>query len=145
MLVGCSFQGTQEGANAVPRDAGATLPARDAVDLRIVRAVRDGTGRIIEKETDLAPHERWPDYRSLPEPADRDEDGLPDFWETQFGLDPTDARDRMKLSAGGYANMEHYFNNTHPQGLDEPLVCIAATISRASPAEAGEWVVRRTG
>jgi hypothetical protein len=37
-----------EAYNLVLRDAGATLPARDAVDARIVREVRTGTGHIVE-------------------------------------------------------------------------------------------------
>ena len=40
------------------------LPARDTVDSRIVASVRSRSGRVIEKETDLAAAERWPDYRS---------------------------------------------------------------------------------
>jgi hypothetical protein len=32
----------------VLKDAGDTLPARDAVDLRVVREVREGSGRIIK-------------------------------------------------------------------------------------------------
>ena len=72
-------------------EVGATLPARDAVDARILAHVRSGTGGVIEKESSLSPGERWPDYRSLPRPADRDGDGMPDFWEEQFGLNPDDA------------------------------------------------------
>ena len=67
--------------------------------------VRHGTGKVIEKETDLPADQRWPDYRALPAPADSDGDGLPDFWEKQFGLDPNDAKDSAKISAGGYANI----------------------------------------
>jgi len=37
-----------EAYNLVLRDAGATLPARDGVDARVVREVRTGTGRIVE-------------------------------------------------------------------------------------------------
>lgn len=40
--------------DAVLAGAGATLPARDAVDLRIVTDVRAGTGRIIDSTDDLA-------------------------------------------------------------------------------------------
>jgi hypothetical protein len=121
------------------------LPARDAVDLRITRAVREGTGRIVEKETDLGPRERWPDYRSLPPPADADADGIPDFWETQFGLDPREAADSMQISAGGYANIEHYFNNTKLRADPKPIVYVSTTVSRASEGQPGEWRVTRTG
>jgi len=141
------LQAAREALEATLAEAGATLPARDAVDLRIVNDVRNGTGKVIEKETDLPPDQRWPDYRSLPAPTDSDGDGLPDFWEKQFGLDPNDAKDGAKISAGGYANIEHYFNNTDPTGGSKPVVFIAATVSRALPkrGQAGEWRVMRTG
>jgi hypothetical protein len=141
------LQSAEEAFETVLAEAGATLPARDAVDLRIVNDVRNSTGKVIEKETDLPADQRWPDYRSLPTPADSDGDGLPDFWEKQFGLDPNDMKDSAKISAGGYANVEHYFNNTDPTGGTKPIVFIAATVSRALPkrGQAGEWRVTRNG
>jgi len=139
-------QTAEEAYAAVLAEVGATLPARDAVDLRIVNGVRTNTGKILHKETDLPPDQRWPDYRSLPPLADRDHDGIPDFWEKQFGLNPDDPSDSAKLS-GGYANIEHYFNNTDPTGGMTPLVFVSATVSRAlgHGHQAGEWRVTRTG
>jgi len=141
------LQTAEEAYNAVLNDVGATLPARDAVDFRIVNSVRASNGKILEKETDLPEDQRWPDYRSLPPPADADGDGIPDFWEEQFGLNPKDAGDASKISAGGYANIEHYFNNTDPTGQGATLVYVSATVSRALPKEeqAGEWRITRTG
>jgi hypothetical protein len=140
-------QSAAEAYKTVLAEVGATLPARDATDLRIVRGVRDGTGRILQKETDLPEDQRWPDYRSLPAPADSDHDGIPDFWEKQFGLDPQDPADSAKISGGGYANIEHYINNTDPTGGNTPIVFVSAMVSRAIvPAkQAGEWRVTRTG
>lgn len=139
------MQSAQEAFDAVLADAGATLPARDPVDLRVVRSVRDGAGGIIEKETDLRENERWPDYRSLPSPADADGDGLPDFWEAQFGLSAHDPGDSARIAANGYANIEHYFNNTPPRTDTKPVVFVAATVSRAQSNQLGEWRVTRTG
>jgi len=130
---------------AVLADAGATLPARDAVDLRITNTVAVGGGKVIQKETDFPEGQRWPNYRSLPPPQDSDGDGLPDFWEKQYGLDPADAKDSAQIAAGGYANIEHYINNTHPRGGVEPIVFVAATVSRAKGTQAGEWKITRTG
>jgi hypothetical protein len=42
-------QPAREAYELVLREAGATLPVRDAVDRRVVREVRDGTGKIIER------------------------------------------------------------------------------------------------
>ena len=138
----------------VLQEAGATLPARDSVDLRIVESVRRRTGHIIGRETDLAESDRWPDYRTLPPPADADRDGLPDFWEAQFGLDPKNPADSAALAAGGCANIEHYFNNTDPRlnpaapaSSARPVVMIAASVSRADARaqRKGEWRVTRVG
>jgi pectate lyase len=136
------LQSAAEAYAAVLDDVGATLPARDPVDLRITAGVRNGTGRILGKETDLA--SAWPTYHSLPKPADADGDGIPDFWEAQFDLNSQDATDAAQLS-GGYANIEHYFNSTDPRGGATPVVFIAATISRARHDRPGEWRIVRNG
>jgi hypothetical protein len=140
-------QSAVEAYETVLAEAGATLPARDAVDLRIVNEVRSGTGHVIEKETDFPPQQRWPQYHALPAPADADADGIPDYWEEQFGLDRNDPADSMKLAAGGYANIEHYFNNTDPKGGSTPIVSVAASVSRAHGhgAQPGVWRVMRSG
>jgi hypothetical protein len=145
--VATNTQSAAEAYEVVLAEAGATLPARDAVDLRIVNEVRNGTGHVIEKETDLPPDQRWPQYVALPAPTDSDADGIPDYWEEQFGLDKNNPADSMAVSAGGYANIEHYFNNTDPKGGSTPIVFIAASVSRALPqnARAGELRVTRTG
>ena len=139
------LQSAAEAYETVLAESGATLPARDAVDLRIVNSVRNGTGKVIERETDFPEDERWPDYRSLPPAKDSDGDGLPDFWEKQFGLKPGDPGDSAKISAGGYANIEHYFNNTDPTGGATPIAFVSATVSRAKKNQPGEWRVSRTG
>jgi hypothetical protein len=140
-------QTAQEAYETVLADAGATLPARDAVDLRIVTQVRTGAGRIIGKETDLPADQRWPDYRSLAAPVDRDADGIPDYWEGQFGLKELNAADGTAITAGGYANVEHYFNNTDPLGGSMPLVYVSGEVSRAlaGAGQAGALKVTRTG
>jgi hypothetical protein len=140
------LQGAGDAYDSMLDDAGATLPSRDSVDLRITKSVRDGSGKVIEKETDLAEGERWPDYRSLPPPQDTDKDGIPDFWEKQFGMDPNDPADSAKISHG-YANIEHYFNNTDPTGGLTPIVYISASVSRAlaNQEQSGEWRVTRNG
>lgn len=137
---------------AVLDDAGATLPARDAVDLQIVTDVRNGTGRVIQKETDLPAGQRWPDYRTLPPLPDWDRDGIPDFWAVQFGLDPKHSG-ASAISPSGYANIEHYLNNTDPRaariesGTGAPIVFVSATVSRCRPGAGplGEWRFTRTG
>ncbi|WP_417738933.1 hypothetical protein [Rosistilla oblonga] len=84
---------------------GATLPKRDAVDIRIVDDVRNGTGVMINDPAEVG---GWPTL----EPgtvADRDRDGMPDAWELQHGLNPNDAADAMQdMNGDGYVNLEQY-------------------------------------
>jgi len=48
---------------------------------------------------------------------DADEDGIPDYWETQFGLNPNDASDAALDSDGdGTANLQEFRAGTHPKG-----------------------------
>jgi hypothetical protein len=45
-------------------------------------------------------------------PADADNDGIPDFWETAMGLNPNDPADATKDFDGtGYTNIEKYVND----------------------------------
>lgn len=89
--------------------AGASLPNRDAVDLRVVNDVRQGTGSTINSQADVG---GWPELKSVAAPADQDKDGMPDDWETQHGLNPADPADGPKTPEGaqGYTNLEIYLN-----------------------------------
>lgn len=96
--------------------SGATLPARDAVDKRViemVKAGKPGKGNGIIKD----PNEvgGWPKYQAGEAPADSDHDGMPDWWEKKYGLDPKDASDAaMDKDGDGYTNVEEYLNGTDP-------------------------------
>jgi hypothetical protein len=92
---------------AVLVHAGAVLPARDAVDRRIVNDVRQGTGRIVDSQEDVG---GWPELRSTDPPADADRDGLPDDWERAHNLGPANPTDGRRAAAGGYTNLEIYLN-----------------------------------
>ncbi len=134
-----------EAFETVLAEAGATLPARDAVDLRIVNDVRHGSGAVINFETDISPAGRWQVYHSLPSPADSDGDGIPDYWQEQFSLPKNSAM--QDTDGDGYTNIEEYANNTDPRGGSQPLVYISAGISRAyrEGGRPGELLVHRTG
>ena len=129
-------------------EAGCTLPSRDAVDARIVRDIREGTGAVVNFETDIPEPGRWQTYHSLPAPRDSDGDGIPDYWEEQFGLDKANPADAMLDSDGdGYSNIEKFLNNTDPRGGSTPIVYISASGSRAyrQDGHAGELRFSRTG
>ena len=118
-------QQTAEDAYAsVLAHAGASLPKRDAVDIRIMDEVRKGYATykgpsyelrrkvadptknhgIIDSQNDVG---GWPELQSLPAPADRDQDGMPDAWE----LAPADPADRNLVAPDGYTRLEHYLNS----------------------------------
>lgn len=108
--------GTQSAEDAyglVLADAGATRPARDAVDLRVLREVADGTAAcgdhgIIDRPGDAG---GWPLLAAEAPPDDTDRDGMPDAWEEAHGLDPRDASDGTAHGVhAAYSNLETYLN-----------------------------------
>lgn len=98
---------------ALLADVGATRPARDAVDARILGLIERGEGEIIDSQTEVGD---WPDLATAGPPADDDRDGMPDAWERAHGLDPADGADhRADADADGYTNLEEWLNETDPR------------------------------
>jgi len=57
----------------------------------------------------------WVELKSGAAPADADDDGMPDVWEKQKGLNPADASDASADRNGdGYTNLEEYLNELAP-------------------------------
>lgn len=94
--------------------AGASL-VRDAVDLRIVEEVKNGTASfgknkdgIIDSQNDVG---GWPELKTVPAPTDSDNDGMPDDWEQKNRLNPNDASDAARYTLSKtYTNIEVYIN-----------------------------------
>lgn len=87
-------------------EAGASL-WRDSVDERIINEILTRTGGLIVSQDDVG---GWPELPSLPAPLDSDLDGMPDFWELSYRLNPFDPSDRNGYRfVGGYTNLEVYF------------------------------------
>jgi hypothetical protein len=74
---------------------------RDPMNLRTIGEVQDGTGSLGRQDDALI--EDGPAA-----PADGDEDGMPDEWETAQGLDPSDPSDALALTTSGYTQIELY-------------------------------------
>ncbi len=56
-----------------------------------------------------------------PPPVDTDSDGMPDSWETQYGLDPNDSSDAAQdLDGDGYTNLEEYNGGWDPTNPNSP-------------------------
>lgn len=124
-------QTAQEAFAAVLAGAGAPLPERDAVDVRISDEVRRGVATfegvayrrnkrpfavdapcgIIDSQNDVG---GWPELLGADAPLDSDHDGMPDAWESSCGLDPHDAADGKVVTSDGYTNLEHYLNSLAP-------------------------------
>ena len=61
-------------------------------------------------------------------PGDSDGDGIPDWWELRFSLDPLDATDATRDSDGdGRSDLQEYQQDTHPRGLFTRYLAEGAT------------------
>jgi hypothetical protein len=128
----------EEAYKFVTTNAGATLPKRDPVDVRITEQARTGKiaydvaintennyqfeHRKLPKDsyklgiiTDVSQVGGYPEYTGTPY-KDSDNDGMPDDWEIKYKLNPNDASDAVKdLNGDGYTNIEKYINNIDPK------------------------------
>lgn len=97
----------------VMQNVGVIAPHRDYHELRVLGQVAgqerfEGTG-IIDNVEQVG---GWPTLKSKTPPADSDHDGMPDHWEKEHGLNPTNAADGNKDRDGdGYTNLEEYLNS----------------------------------
>ena len=103
---------------AVVKWAGASL-AKDDVDKRISADVDAGTGAIINDIDDVKAKygKAWPEYKAsdaqIAQAKDTDRDGMPDAFETLFGLNPASAADGNQITLdknGRYTNLEMYLH-----------------------------------
>lgn len=111
-------QSAEVAYEVVLKQAGATLPRRDAADERVVQQVRTGqvgVGGVWGANTGIidsaAQVGGWPTLKTGKVPVDTDKDGIPDAWEIAHKLNPNDPKDgRMMAKGSGYTNLEVYLN-----------------------------------
>ena len=113
----------EDAFTAVTGHAGASFD-RDATDERITRNAINGTydyngskgstDGLIDSQEDVG---GWDDYSATDDEIaaneDSDGDGMPDLFETEFGLDPDDASDASDMTLdpyGRYTNIEMYLH-----------------------------------
>lgn len=107
-------QSANEAYTSVLKYAGASLK-RDAVDIRIVSEVENGTPSSKDSTNGIVDSQKqvggWPSYSGMPL-ADTDKDGMSDEWELLKGLDPEDKSDAIKYNLSPeYTNLEVYINS----------------------------------
>lgn len=94
---------------------------RDQVTLRTIEEVRMGTGQW-GRNGPLVPADEWfmQGLAATSPPKDSDRDGMPDVWEQQHRLNPTDPSDANRIVANGeskddlhagYSYVEYYIND----------------------------------
>ncbi|MDR3118961.1 MAG: polysaccharide lyase [Mediterranea sp.] len=128
----------QDAYTFVLDNVGANIPRRDAVDERIIKTVKTGEPFYTANASDYAFDAKYvkrrlpadsykqgiitdirqvgglPGYNGTPY-TDTDKDGIPDAWETKYGLNPNDPSDAVKDCNGdGYTNIEKYINGIDP-------------------------------
>ena len=97
-------------------NVGATLPKRDSADQRIVADVKQHKGKIINHPRQVG---GWPILQSADPYPDSNNNGMPDEWEKQYGLDLNDTTSGNRDTDGdGYTEIEEYLNGTNPATRD---------------------------
>lgn len=104
-------QSAEDALVSVLSQAGASY-ARDQIDSRIVVEVENGTATfgtgIINSQIEVG---GWPVLKTGIVKPDADQDGMPDNWEVEMGLNPNNADDASTRTLDiGYSNIEIYLN-----------------------------------
>ena len=116
-LPAINLQSSLDAYNSVMGSVGASIPARDTLDTRIINNVKNRTGKIIDVQGNY-PHgtaystskAAWPTLLQGTAPADTDNDAMPNWWETNELLNPNNATDRNNYGFDGYTMIERYLN-----------------------------------
>ncbi len=88
-------------------NAGANPTNRDEVDQRIIDLVENHQGRVVNSVAEAG---GWGARPNFVAPTDTDRDGMPDWFENQFGFDRTRADSNGDRDGDGFTNLEEYIN-----------------------------------
>lgn len=91
---------------------------RDAYDAMLVKEAREGTclfgkNGLIDNQYECVyadGSDSWPVLQSYEPDEDTDGDGIPDWWENAYGLNPNDPTDGNNVNYEGYTYLEVYLN-----------------------------------
>lgn len=114
---------------------GAIIPARDEVDLRAVQSTKNrelinGGKGAVDSQSEVG---GWPVLNGAPYPTDTDNDGIPDLWEEQYGLDAANPADASLYSSNGYMWIEEYINSFYADIPGFEMNIVPATVITPTP------------
>ncbi|CUH42218.1 right-handed parallel beta-helix repeat-containing protein [Ruegeria atlantica] len=116
---------SDEVLESVLSNAGARDPALSPIDERIIQSVIDGTGRIIDSPDDVGGYVFVPNTAA---PSDKDDDGIPDYFEKILGSDPNSFDAHGDADGNGVSDIEDYIN-----GLIDRDVAVTPPSTTPSP------------
>jgi Ca2+-binding RTX toxin-like protein len=96
-----------EVADYVLSNAGANPYARDSIDARIIESVIDGTGKLVDTTASVGGQARAA-TTTVKAAQDFDRDGMPDWFESLYGLDAKTADSWADKDGDGHSNMAEY-------------------------------------
>ncbi len=113
-----NLQSAANAYSAVMAGVGASIPARDTLDARIITNVKNRTGKIIDVQGGYAHGtaysltvNAWSTLAQGNTSTDTDGDAMPDWWEIRNGLNKNLATDRGVIATNGYTNLENYLDS----------------------------------
>ena len=119
------IESASDAYKSVLSDVGCTLPIFDNHDVRVVTETLNGTYSCVgsksgkpgfpDSQEDVGGYEDYPEITINLDEFDTDRDGLPNWWEEMFGLNPNSPEDDFSDSNAdddmdGYTNLEEYLH-----------------------------------
>ena len=132
--ININMQSAIDAYTSVLATAGCSLPNRDTMDARIIKDVKNRTGKIIDVQGGFVrgtPYSvsqiAWPTLATGFVQLDTDNDGMPDAWENARGLNAASAADiNGYIATSGYNNIENYINGDTIVAVGKIGQCVTA-------------------
>ena len=116
-------------------NVGAVAGGRDAIDARIIQDVKNGTGQIIDSQSEVGGHLKLSQKTGL---TDSDGDGIPDVYEAKIGSDIKVADAHKDADGDGFANIDNYINGLLDGFTSTPK---AGPVQAPAPVKEGPSIV----
>ncbi len=116
---------------------GASLPVRDHVDERVVSDFFKYEGSVINSQDEVG---GWGEYKSGNPLSDSNINGLPDSFESRYGIGSEDLNE--DYDNDGYVNFEEFLNGTNPlnsKNTKEEVFLNFSNINRAKDEDESDY------